>query len=155
MKFSSSDFVLLFGSIGWRNQEETATFEEEKKSFFIWKPIISYIKHCTGKKHKLGFKSLPHPPYSPNLAPSDYYLSPNLKRRLRGRHFESNEEDEWETEGYFGRFDKSYYLEGIEKLKDRWNRYIELKGEYIEKKNWFLLKRIIFVHFIMSISNTL
>ena len=26
-----------------------------------------------------------------------------------------------------------YYLEGIEKLKDRWTRCIELKGRYIEK----------------------
>ena len=35
--------------------------------------------------------------------------------------------------GYFGGFDKWYYLEDIEKLKDRWTRCIELKGEYIEK----------------------
>ena len=28
---------------------------------------------------------------------------------------------------------ESYYLEGIEKLKDRSTRCIELKGEYIEK----------------------
>ena len=35
------------------------------------------------------------------------------------RGFESNEEVEWETEEYFGGFDKSYYLESIEKLKDR------------------------------------
>ena len=39
----------------------------------------------------------------------------------------------WETEGYFGGFDKSYYLEGIGKLKDRWSRCIEQKGEYNEK----------------------
>ena len=32
------------------------------------------------KKHELGFESLPHPPYSPDLAPSAYYLFPNLKR---------------------------------------------------------------------------
>ena len=39
-----------------------------------------------------------------------------------------------ETEGYFEGFDKSYYLEGIEKLKDRWTICIELKGEYIDKQ---------------------
>ena len=85
------------------------------------------------KKHELGFESLLHPPYSLDLALSDYYLFPNLKRRLCGRRFESNEEVEWETIGYFGGFDKLYYLEGIEKLKDRWTRCIELKEEYIEK----------------------
>ena len=60
-------------------------------------------------------------------------MFPNLKRWLCGRRFESNEEVEWETEGYFEGFDKSYYLEAIEKLKDRSTRRIELKGEYIEK----------------------
>ena len=92
-----------------------------------------HIEHCTGKKHELGFESFPHPLYSPDLAPSDYYLFPDLKRWLCGRHFESIKEVEQETEGYFGEFDKSYYLEDIEKLKDRWTRCIELKGEFIEK----------------------
>jgi transposase len=30
---------------------------------------------------------VPHPPYSPDLAPSDYWLSPTLKVGLRGRRF--------------------------------------------------------------------
>ena len=81
----------------------------------------------------MGFESLPHPSYFPDLAPSDYYLFPNLKGRLCGRRFESKEEVEWEIEGYFGGFDKLYYFESIEKLKDRWTRCFELKGEYIEK----------------------
>ena len=71
------------------------------------------------KKHELSFESLPHLPYSLDLVSSDYYLFPNLKRWLCRRRFESNKEVEWETEGYFGGFDKSYYLEGIEKLKDQ------------------------------------
>ena len=85
------------------------------------------------KKHELGFESLPHPPYSPNLDPSEYYLFPNLKRWLYGRRFELNEEVKWKTEENFGVFDKSYYLESIKKLKDRWTRCIELKGEQIKK----------------------
>jgi histone-lysine N-methyltransferase SETMAR len=28
----------------------------------------------------LGFQSLDHPPYSPDLAPSDYHLFPGLKK---------------------------------------------------------------------------
>ena len=41
------------------------------------------------------------------------------KMRLCDRRFESNEKVDWETEGYFGGFDKLYYLESIEKLNDR------------------------------------
>ena len=30
---------------------------------------------------------LPHPPYSPDLAPGDLYLFPKLKSKLKGHHF--------------------------------------------------------------------
>ena len=39
-----------------------------------------------------GYELIPHPAYSPDLAPSDYFLFPNLKKDIRGRHFRSNEE---------------------------------------------------------------
>jgi len=38
----------------------------------------------------LGFQCLDHPPYSPDLAPSDYHLFPGLKKQLKGRHFSSD-----------------------------------------------------------------
>jgi len=40
----------------------------------------------------LGFQCLDHPPYSPDLAPSDYHLFPGLKKQLKGRHFSSDTE---------------------------------------------------------------
>jgi len=40
----------------------------------------------------LGFQCLDHPPYSPDLAPSDYHLFPELKKRLIGHHFPSDAE---------------------------------------------------------------
>jgi histone-lysine N-methyltransferase SETMAR len=40
----------------------------------------------------LGFQCLDHPPYSPDLAPSDIHLFPGLKKQLKGLHFSSNAE---------------------------------------------------------------
>jgi len=40
----------------------------------------------------LGFQCLDHPPYSPDLAPSDYHLFPGLKKQLKGRRFSSDAE---------------------------------------------------------------
>jgi len=40
----------------------------------------------------LGFQCLDHPPYSPDLAPSDYHLFPGLKKELKVRHFSSDAE---------------------------------------------------------------
>jgi len=44
------------------------------------------------KLANLGFQCLDHPPYSPDLAPSDYHLFHGLKKQLKGRHFSSNAE---------------------------------------------------------------
>src|SRR5215510_942164 len=41
---------------------------------------------------RYGWTLMPHPPYSPDLAPSDFYLSGQLKNSLRGRTFENNEQ---------------------------------------------------------------
>jgi histone-lysine N-methyltransferase SETMAR len=40
----------------------------------------------------LGFQCLDHPPYSPDLATSDYHLFPALKEQLKSRHFLSDME---------------------------------------------------------------
>jgi len=40
----------------------------------------------------LGLRCLDHPPYSPDLAPSDYHLFSGLKKQLKGRHFSSDAE---------------------------------------------------------------
>ena len=40
----------------------------------------------------LGFQFLDYPPYSPDLAPSDYHLFPGLKKQLKVRHFSSEAE---------------------------------------------------------------
>ena len=40
----------------------------------------------------LGIKTVPHPPYSPDLAPSDFWLFPKLKEKLWGCLYETIEE---------------------------------------------------------------
>jgi histone-lysine N-methyltransferase SETMAR len=39
-----------------------------------------------------GFQQLNHQPYSPDLAPSDYFLLRDIKKFLRGKRFSSDEE---------------------------------------------------------------
>ena len=82
---------------------------------------------------ELGFQLVPHPPCSPDLAPSDYYLFPNMKKWLAGRRFYSNEEVIAETNAYFAELCQSSYSEGINKLEQRWTKRISLKGDYVEK----------------------
>nr|XP_040567943.1 histone-lysine N-methyltransferase SETMAR-like [Lepeophtheirus salmonis] len=55
---------------------------------------------------------------------NDYFLFSDLKRMLAWKKFSSNEEGIAETEDYFEAKDKSYYKNGIEKLKDHYNQCI-------------------------------
>ena len=68
------------------------------------------------KLSELGYELLPHLPYSPDLAPSDYSLFADLKKMLHGKRFGSNEKVIAETEAYFEAKDKLFYKHGIEKL---------------------------------------
>ncbi|KAI6653134.1 hypothetical protein LOD99_3970 [Oopsacas minuta] len=80
----------------------------------------------------LGFECLPHPPYSPDLAPSDYWLSGEMKRPLRGKRFEGFKRLEYEIKQWQKGTPKVFYTTGLEKLRERWKRYIKLKGEFIK-----------------------
>lgn len=44
------------------------------------------------KYDEYGFKRTPHPPYSPDIAPSDFYLFGYVKDRLKGKKFSSPED---------------------------------------------------------------
>ena len=79
----------------------------------------------------LGFQCLDHPPYSPDLAPSDCHLFPGLKKQLKGRHFSSDAEVIASAES--GWTDNLLiFFNGLQKLEQRDKKCIELRGEYVE-----------------------
>ena len=61
------------------------------------------------KLNELNFELLPHPPYSPDLALSGYWLFADLKKMLQGKRFGSNKEVIAETEAYFESKNESLY----------------------------------------------
>lgn len=85
------------------------------------------------KIHELKFELLPHPPYSPDLAPSDFHLFPNLKKWLAGRKFSTNTEVINAVDGFFADLDKDFYKNGISALENRWTKCVDRNGDYVEK----------------------
>ena len=80
-----------------------------------------------------GFEELRHPPYSPDLAPSDYYLFRHLKKHLRGTRYFDNEELQWATEDWLRGQSDCFYSQGIRSLRDKWSKCVVKQGDYIEK----------------------
>ena len=71
------------------------------------------------------FEQLNHPPYSPDLAPSDYYLFRNLKSHLRGTRFRDDDELKAATEAWFEDQIDDFYFKGIDCLKEKWAKCIK------------------------------
>jgi hypothetical protein len=86
-----------------------------------------------GKLRDLHYELLKHPPYCPDLAPSDFCLFPKLKLFLAGQRFSSNQEAITAAERYFVDLTKNHEREGIMALEHRWNKCISVKGDYVEK----------------------
>jgi histone-lysine N-methyltransferase SETMAR len=113
----------------------------EKRPHLAKKKIIFH--HDNARPHKcalttaelaeLNYEILPHPPYSPDLAPSYYHLFPKLKKEVGGKRFQSHDDLELFVNGYFEDLPQNQHYEGIAALESRWTKCIELMGDYVEK----------------------
>ena len=54
-------------------------------------PVHNFIL-VTDYLTKMAIKTVPPPPFSPDLAPCDFWLFPKLKEKLRGCRYETTEE---------------------------------------------------------------
>lgn len=79
-----------------------------------------------------GIEILPHPAFSPDLAPSDYYLFRSMAKFLRGKRFESRENIESAVQQFFASKPKEWFYQGLKELAERWVRTIEYDGLYFE-----------------------
>lgn len=75
---------------------------------------------------------LPHPAYSPDLAPSDYHLFRSMAHFLRGRNFNNLNDVENGCRTFFASKNKEWYRSGIAQLADRWVQAIDSNGLYFE-----------------------
>ena len=80
-----------------------------------------------------GWTTISHPPYSPNLAPSDFHLFGLLKENLRGRRFSSDKEVKTAVRKWLKMQSVEIYNEGIFALIKRWKKAVRKAGDYIEK----------------------
>ena len=81
----------------------------------------------------LKYEVLSHPPYSPDLAPSNFRFFPHLKRHFKGTHFTSDDEVKQAVTSWIKQRTPEFFIDGMRKLVLRWEKCIEQQGDYVEK----------------------
>jgi len=72
--------------------------------------------------------------YSSDLAPSDFHLFfGSLKDDLRGRSFSDDDELQHSLREELRRFNKEFYVIGIQRLTQRWKNYVDNEEDFVEK----------------------
>jgi histone-lysine N-methyltransferase SETMAR len=98
------------------------------------------LHHDNARPHKalltseyldqMGIEVMPHPPYSPDIAPCDFWLFKKLKKHLRGKKFSSAEELEQTVLGFFDTISSQEWREVYNKWQERMDRCIHALGDY-------------------------
>jgi len=83
------------------------------------------------KMKALGWDVLMHPPYSPDLAPSDYHLFRSLQNSLNGLKLASKEACENHLVEFFDQKPQKFYCDGIMVLPEKWQKVVDQNGTYL------------------------
>ena len=77
---------------------------------------------------KMAIKTVPQPPYSPDLAPCDFWIFP----KLRGCRYETIEEMKEAVTKVIYTFTQEDFDGAFEKLLEQYNKCIAVGGDYFE-----------------------
>jgi hypothetical protein len=78
----------------------------------------------------MGWEVLPHPPCSPDLAPSDYHPFGFVKNQMRGQLYETNKAVVRQCLRAAG---TEFYCKRIFKLPERFKKCVQRRRDYVEK----------------------
>ncbi|KAG5320448.1 MOS1T transposase, partial [Pseudoatta argentina] len=81
----------------------------------VAKPVKTYLE-------TLKWEVLPHPPYSPDIAPSDFHLFRSMAHGLAQKWIDS----------WIASKDMSFFRRGIHVLPERWEKVVSSDGQYFK-----------------------
>ncbi|KAK6737044.1 hypothetical protein RB195_019628 [Necator americanus] len=95
-------------------------------------PAARYIAKKTSQKIlELGWEVLPHPPYSPDLAPSDH-LFRSLQHHLEEKRYDDRDHLENDLRAFFASKSPEFYAKGIRDLVRRWQKVVDVDRRIIK-----------------------
>ena len=110
----------------WQNQRhDKVILQHDNCRPHVARPVKTYLE-------TLKWNVVPHPPDSPDVAPSDYHLFRSITHGLTYQHFRfygkvKKRIDSWIASKY-----ASFFRDGIQKLLERWKNVVASKRQYFE-----------------------
>lgn len=80
---------------------------------------------------ELAWEVLPHPPYSPDLAPTDFHLFRSLNNYLQDKHYDDQKILKTDLKNFFKAKSQEFYRDGIHSLPERWRKVVANEGAYV------------------------
>ena len=87
----------------------------------------SLLIHSYLLKHQTSV--VPHLPYSPDLAPAEFFPFPKLKTTLKGRCFQTIQEIQENAIRELCAITESMFQEAFQQWKKRWEQCIASRGD--------------------------
>ena len=108
----------------WENQTWTLHHDNDPAHASLL--ICSYVA-----KHQTSV--VPHPPNSPDLAQAEFFLFLKHKNTLKGRRFQTIEDIQENAKRELRAITESAFQEAFQQWKNRWERCVASKGDYVEE----------------------
>ena len=137
-----------------RLKKSGPNWQIEKVLYSIMQCKATHTSLVTRQKlSELGWDVLPHPPYSPHLAPSDYFSFQSLQNSSNGKNFNNDDIKSYLIQ-FFANKNQKFYERGIIMLPERWQKSLIKMGNALRNKVIQFHEKIVF-DFLKKIRNYL
>jgi [histone H3]-lysine36 N-dimethyltransferase SETMAR len=107
----------------WAKRHDKVILLHDNARPHVAKPIKDIISG-------LKWEVLPHPPYSPDIAPSDYHLFRSMAHGMSEQHFTKCDDIKKWLDDWIASKDPNFFFDGIHKLPKLWENVVISNGNY-------------------------
>ena len=109
----------------YATRHEAIIFHHDNARPHVAIPVKYYLENS-------GWDVLPHQPYRPDLAPSDYHLFRSMQDALTGIQFTLEQGIKNWRDSFLAAKPVQFFWDEIHKLPERWEKVIASGGKYFE-----------------------